>query len=528
MKTNIYYFDGVLHISIIKSKKNELEPLKSVKNEYNKLTPNHKIIDLIKKDNEDNIQIIIIVNRKQNLALKLVKKFLLRKDINIKFIKINNILLHKNVDYSKMDIDSVYDYNISNLKSIKDINNNIKIFLVNPINLEIKQINENEQIDKIRKSYSINNKDDDSSESSDEYVPKEKLPYNSIYIPNIEYPQKTLSSYTQNIKYPIINQIPITYNKFGINIGYDFDGVLHISVTKPDPNGQIHPLPHLRHSPYQMQPNQIIVKQIISQYNQGNKIFIISHRLSKNSHNTICSFLGRQDVNLTNIINCKNIYLIKGNKGVILKKMNIQTFYDDSLNVLNDIINGYSNIKLYLVSPYNQSITPYNNQKNQVNNQSITPYNNQSITPYNNQKNQVNNHNFANAVIILFCGINSDRIVMVRDKFNRKWMLPGGKIDRKDKSPFFAAAREFHEETSFKLPKLGNNIYKYKKLGHTIIYKGYTKYKFGTFRPTNETDKILYPKFRSVIDGSFEKKNGSIKSYVKNSLLKMYRDNFIP
>ena len=125
MKTNVYYFDGVLHISIIKLENDILEPLKSVKNNYSRLTPNHKIIDLIKKDNEDDIQILIIINRKQKSALKLVEKYLLRDDVDLKFIKKNNIILHKDIDYAKMDINSIYDYHISNLESIKEINDKI-------------------------------------------------------------------------------------------------------------------------------------------------------------------------------------------------------------------------------------------------------------------------------------------------------------------------------------------------------------------------------------------------------------------
>ena len=117
---------------------------------------------------------------------------------------------------------------------------------------------------------------------------------------------------------------------------------------------------------------------------------------------------------------------------------------------------------------------------------------------------------------------------MVRDRFNRKWMLPGGKIDKKDSSPFHAAAREFYEETSFKLPELYKYISKYEKLNHTIIYKGYTKHRFGIFRPNNEVDKISYPTFKSVIDGSFERIYGNIKSYVKNSINIMIRDRFLP
>lgn len=501
MKTNVYYFDGVLHISIIKLENDILEPLKSVKNTYSRLTPNHKIIDLIKKDNEDNIQILIIINRKQKSALKLVEKYLLRDDVDLKFIKKNNIILHKDIDYAKMDINSIYDYHISNLESIKEINDKIKLFLVNPFNLEIKQINDDNP-----KKVILSKKYDDSSDSStsDEYFPKNNVTsYKTQYMP---YP----------IQNSVINKIPIIYNNrnanLDTNIGYDFDGVLHVSVTKPSSNGQIHALPYLFNSPYKLQPNYQIIQQITKQYNLGHKIYIVTHRQSQNSYNTICKFLGRSDVNLSNVISCRNIHLVSGNKGDILNKLNIYTFYDDSVNVLNDIKRKYYNINLYQVNPYNLSITSYNNNKSTINNKKIP----------------VNRNIFANAAIILFCGRNLDRIVMVRDRFTRTWMIPGGNIEVKDKSPFFAAAREFQEETSFRLPKLGNNVSKYKSLGHTIIYKGFTKHKFGNFRPTKETDKILFPKMKSVMDGSFERKYGSIKSYVKNSLLKMFKDKFIP
>ena len=133
---------------------------------------------------------------------------------------------------------------------------------------------------------------------------------------------------------------------------------------------------------------------------------------------------------------------------------------------------------------------------------------------------------YKNAAILLITGINSDRIVLVRDKKTKKWMLPGGKIDKTDSSPFFAAKREFKEETSFVLPNLGRRVEKYNYNNHTIIYKGYSQYKFGKFQKTNETDKIIYSKINDIFNGNFEIKYGPIKYYVKKSLIKMSADNF--
>lgn len=489
MKTNFYYFDGVLHLSIEKSK-NKIKILKSLKNDYKNLTPNQKIISKIKEDNRNNFQIILILDRIDKKYIKLVKKFLIRKDVNLTFIKDNNIFLKKEIKFTKLDINSIYDSNIENLENIKDISNAKDLFLVNPLDLSITNI--------LKKDLR-----DDYSSSSDSDIPEDNkylevpIKYSIFELDNSYYSNINNKSNSYNLN-------KISLNKNFNNIGYDFDGVLHISVTKPDPNGQIHPLPNFRHMPNYLQPNQKIINQIKSQFQQGNKIFIITARQSINSLNTINTFLSRKDVNLNSIINYNDIILSKGNKGITLAQKNINTFYDDSINILNDIKKFNPNIRLFLVNPYNLSINPFNNFiHNNVFQNKDTIY--------------------KNVAIILFSGKNLDRIVMVRDRFTKEWMIPGGNIDRTDKSPFFTAAREFYEETSFKLPNL-NNVKKYDYNAHTLIYKGYTKNIFGIFRPTNETDQIAYPKLSSILNGSF----GPIKRNNINSFYQMYKNKFIP
>ena len=141
-------------------------------------------------------------------------------------------------------------------------------------------------------------------------------------------------------------------------ISYDFDGVLHVSVTKPDPNGQIHPLRSVMYLANKLIPNMTVINLIKKQIDEGIRIYIITHRTSKQSFNVIKKFLSRTDIGLNNI-KSNDIYLVYGNKGNVLNKHNIKTHYDDSINVLNAIKEKYSNIKLNLVNPYNFNINQY-------------------------------------------------------------------------------------------------------------------------------------------------------------------------
>ena len=92
--------------------------------------------------------------------------------------------------------------------------------------------------------------------------------------------------------------------------------------------------------------------------------------------------------------------------------------------------------------------------------------------------------NIKNASTIVVTGENYDRVLMVRDANNGKWMFPGGKIDRGE-GPFEAAKREFGEETGFELPRLDGDkttgkLYEFIRTHHnrtkTKIFLGFASH----------------------------------------------------
>ena len=128
-----------------------------------------------------------------------------------------------------------------------------------------------------------------------------------------------------------------------------------------------------------------------------------------------------------------------------------------------------------------------------------------------------------NAVILLITGKN--RVLLVRNKNSMEWMLPGGKIDASDTSPFHAAKREFKEETSFTLPRL-SNLSSFIYNGHTIVYRGTTKQRFPRFQLTTETDQVHYPELQDLFNGKFEKKH-KLVDYVRKCFDQMMAIGFI-
>lgn len=518
----IFYFDGILHLSVNKPNDNNIiEPIESIKNSYSKLTPNHKIIDLIKDFNKKKIEILIATRRKDKKSINLIYKYLNRDDINLNFIDKDNIIQNSKIDFTNSKYKRVYDCDLNNLKLIKNKVDDIQTFYVDPFNLEITEENKlnnvdtdnNERdatettkvidIDKLKKKIDedINEElDIDDLDDLEDDIFKIKNPIiynvpsnNQIYLPN----QTTVPLQTRYIQ-PLYSQ----------RIGYDFDGVLHTSVTRPDSTGQIHPLNHLRYSPYQLTPNYIIINKIKNQINQGHIIYIITHRVSQASLDTIIKFLSRNDINLH--IRRDRILLVTGNKGIHLNRYNITTFYDDSTNVLNDINRSYPNINLYIVNPYNLSIQQYVNR-------SVIPL---SIST---------RSKFSNASIILFTGRNADRVLLLRDRNSKKWMLPGGRIESRDINPLAGALREFYEETGFRLPYNHNDTFpSYNYHNHTVIYKIHHLNSFGTFIPNREADAIHYVRFGDIVNGNFERTVGRIKVSNKDSLTAMYRYKFIP
>jgi len=121
-----------------------------------------------------------------------------------------------------------------------------------------------------------------------------------------------------------------------------------------------------------------------------------------------------------------------------------------------------------------------------------------------------------NAAVVLITG--KSRLLMLRT-INGNWVVPGGGIEKKDKSPFFAMKREFKEEVGSDLPKLEKKVPKFNYNGHTMIYVGRTKEKI-SFYPNAEVDEIYFPKLEDVLKDSMyvRGKKVKIEGYVLRSL----------
>lgn len=130
-----------------------------------------------------------------------------------------------------------------------------------------------------------------------------------------------------------------------------------------------------------------------------------------------------------------------------------------------------------------------------------------------------------NAVILLITGKSFDRILMVRDTYSRKWMLPGGKIE-KGETPFQGAVREFKEETSFELPYIKNKFNSYVYHGHTAIFIGHYAGKFPEYDKSKvknmETDELKFVKISELFTNKYK-----LKSYVEDSLKEIKKEGCI-
>ena len=185
----------------------------------------------------------------------------------------------------------------------------------------------------------------------DHILINDKLTYNKV-----EYPPVNDKMYSDHIPvYAEINipNIPIIPPPapflMKYRFGFDFDGVIHKSVTIPDLDGQRHP-----NSTILVKNDQIFSK--IEEYlSAGHSIEIISSRwdqsiiepyLLKNS--VICNSYKTQ---ITVNISAKGL-----KKHEIVSRSGIIEFYDDSINVLKDIMLEFqkrkvTTIKLFLVRP---------------------------------------------------------------------------------------------------------------------------------------------------------------------------------
>ena len=139
------------------------------------------------------------------------------------------------------------------------------------------------------------------------------------------------------------------------------------------------------------------------------------------------------------------------------------------------------------------------------------------------------NHKSNNAAVIFITS--SKRVILVRDKKNKKWMLPAGHRDQGE-TDLECVLREFHEETSFTIDpnKITEPIVSDVKihsdgLTKTRIYIIHSKQKFPAYDQNKvlnyETDALYYLKLsdlKKLIDDIPHKIVKNLKKYVQSSL----------
>ena len=120
-------------------------------------------------------------------------------------------------------------------------------------------------------------------------------------------------------------------------VGFDFDGVIHCNVTKPDKTGQRHPS-----IPFHQVPSDKfdVIIDLIKFYKQNNyECYIITARPSKYKklvRTTLDMFgIDKSIIPDNNIITTGDT---GGCKIRYIEHYNIRDFYDDSLNIFKSII----------------------------------------------------------------------------------------------------------------------------------------------------------------------------------------------
>ncbi|AYV85519.1 MAG: hypothetical protein Satyrvirus21_3 [Satyrvirus sp.] len=126
------------------------------------------------------------------------------------------------------------------------------------------------------------------------------------------------------------------------NIGYDFDGVLHVDVSDPDSEGQRHATSE--YGPYR--PFSEIINKIENDFGEGYNIYIITARENdKNNREAVKTFIN--STKLKKIFDHIKIYYTSNNdKTEIIHQLKINTFYDDSCLRIKELYNSMENNKL--------------------------------------------------------------------------------------------------------------------------------------------------------------------------------------
>ena len=144
----------------------------------------------------------------------------------------------------------------------------------------------------------------------------------------------------------------------GQRYGYDFDGVLHTSVGKPDKDNHRHPTWFVE--PELLVPFPEIIQQIKVQFEQGAEIFIITAQYGPTFRKYGYKFLKRPDVDLDRYIPADNRIADKCGSGKAdeIKRLRLNKFYDDSGKNIDAIAKKIQDgslpgVELYQVYPEN-------------------------------------------------------------------------------------------------------------------------------------------------------------------------------
>jgi len=135
-------------------------------------------------------------------------------------------------------------------------------------------------------------------------------------------------------------------------------------------------------------------------------------------------------------------------------------------------------------------------------------------------ENIINKPKIKNISILLFVGKKKKYILLLKDRWTNKWMLPGGKIESYDMSYFSAMKREFFEETGYELPYIGCNCQHFIHNNETVIFKGYILKNKKKFIPNEETIEAKYVHINNVL-------KYNLKEKIKASFINMINNGFI-
>lgn len=124
--------------------------------------------------------------------------------------------------------------------------------------------------------------------------------------------------------------------------------------------------------------------------------------------------------------------------------------------------------------------------------------------------------NIRNSAIVLVSKLGpKSKFVILRDRSNKKWMIPGGKIERGE-TPFQGMKREFYEEVGQKLPLLEKQLKFDFPRYNTRVYIGLSNSKIN-FRENDEANAIHFASVDDLMTGRlFDRFD--FKSYVKSTL----------